>query len=540
MDIPVVAAQRTGTVEGERKSHSKAGVLMRAAGAQPNGSAADRKRMAPSPSAVEAPFARRAIGALVAGFLAASVMAVVGGGREATTTQPAAAAPADTQAARPITTTAPVSTTAPAHEPETSAPQPAATDAPTTAPSPPTTSAPPLPDAAALAYKGLIAPTSTSGAAVVIGFVNAEGGSPSFPAASFAADATVDELNRSLGGAGGRPVELRRCLIAVAADGARCGQELRADPTVAAVVVGTVPVGDDALLAALAGTKPVFLTNPLTSAQYQAAGAYAFTPGWPGLVRGLARFVADWLHPSGSKVAVLFSDGLAGRTAFGALAAPVLALHGLQAVGVPVADGASAAAVAASVKQAAVTGVGTFLVLVNASMCGVAADALAQVADATIVAADTCVRPPAAAAGGGPVPEGWFVGRVNRALTGTDDVVRATVHGVFANYAAAANVTVPEDDDVTTPVFGTLLTVAKLVDQVGADQVTPQSLREAAARLTAPTWGAFGPSACGDDPALVTLCGSGIGIERYQDATWTTITADGGVERTDDRLAGPR
>ena len=102
-------------------------------------------------------------------------------------------------------------TNAPASEaPATDAPSgtdaPAATDAPAESPISAEN------QAHAVAYTGGTAGAAT-GEPYIVGYVNQEGGTPGFPEASIGVDAAVWYINNFLGGIGGRPIELAKCII---------------------------------------------------------------------------------------------------------------------------------------------------------------------------------------------------------------------------------------------------------------------------------------------------------------------------------------
>ncbi|MEY3823853.1 MAG: hypothetical protein RL628_1961, partial [Actinomycetota bacterium] len=128
-----------------------------------------------------------------------------------------------------------------------------------------------------------------------VGYVNQEGGTPGFPEASIGVDAAVWYINNYLGGIGGRPIELAKCIITKEEDGQKCAQEMLANDQVSVVLAGAMLNGNAPLLDGLSGKKPVFISNPLTTPEFLAADAFAFTPGAPGVVGGLTVFIAKYL-----------------------------------------------------------------------------------------------------------------------------------------------------------------------------------------------------------------------------------------------------
>ena len=61
------------------------------------------------------------------------------------------------------------------------------------------------------------------------------------------------------------------------------------------VLTGTLANGSQPLFDTLAGQKPVIIGNPLTTPDFVAKDAFAFTPGAPGVMRGMAQFVSTQL-----------------------------------------------------------------------------------------------------------------------------------------------------------------------------------------------------------------------------------------------------
>src|SRR3954447_26950556 len=72
-------------------------------------------------------------------------------------------------------------------------------------------------DKAAAQYQSFVGGTAgkadASQSPFVVGFVNDEGGVPSFREGSAAADAAVKFVNEKLGGVGGHPLKLKKCLV---------------------------------------------------------------------------------------------------------------------------------------------------------------------------------------------------------------------------------------------------------------------------------------------------------------------------------------
>jgi hypothetical protein len=64
------------------------------------------------------------------------------------------------------------------------------------------------------------------------------------------------------------------------------------------------------------------------------------------------------------------------------------------------------------------------------------------------------------------------------------------------------------------------------MNEIGADNVTPDAMRQAALAFPGPQWGVVGPMACGKNPVFLAVCGIQMGIQQYKDGEWISI-ADG-------------
>lgn len=260
-----------------------------------------------------------------------------------------------------------------------------------------------------------------SGDPIVIGYVNQEGGTPAFPEATIGADAAVWFANKYLGGVGGRPIELAKCTVTKEEDGQKCAQEMLANDAVQLVVVGAMFNGNQPLLDGLSGKKPVYISNPVTTPEFLATDAFAFTPGSPGVVAGLAVFAAKYLPEIAGitvdKVAVVYNDNPAGQIAFSALTKPVLEGLGVASVtGVAVADTAGPQEMATAIQSAGAQDADVFYPLVTVQSCIGVYDALKTLEIETqVVTTGLCFGIPMQqhlkeVGEAGKLPDGWYFG----------------------------------------------------------------------------------------------------------------------------------
>jgi branched-chain amino acid transport system substrate-binding protein len=136
-----------------------------------------------------------------------------------------------------------------------------------------------------------------SSSPVVLGFVNDEGGIPSFPEGSVAAEAAVKFVNENLGGVGGHPVELKKCLVAGNEEqGQACAQQFLNDKRVKAIVEDSQVVGAQSFHQTLAGKLPVVIGSPNSVADATAKNAYGISAGVFGTNPGFVSYATEFLH----------------------------------------------------------------------------------------------------------------------------------------------------------------------------------------------------------------------------------------------------
>ncbi|MEN9802400.1 MAG: hypothetical protein RLZ37_1525 [Actinomycetota bacterium] len=372
-----------------------------------------------------------------------------------------------------------------------------------------------------------------SGDPIVIGYVNQEGGTVSFPEASIGAEAAVWFANTYLGGVGGRPIELAKCTVTKEEDGQKCAQEMIANPDVEVVLVGALNNGSAPLLDGLSGKKPVFIANPLTTPDFVATDAFAFSPGAPGVVTGLsifaAKYLADIVGNPIQKVAVVFNDNPIGQIAFGVLTKPVLEKFGITDItGVAVPDTAGPQEMATAIQSAGAQDADVFIPLVVVQSCIGVYEALKTLEIETpVVTSGLCFGIPMQvhlreAGEGGKLPDGWYFGGYGYSydIRGNADL-DSYVDTVFA-FAAETGLD-PNSFEYTGfggPTFGTIMLLLQFLNGGSA---TGDDFRTAAKGFAGPMWGVVGPQKCGANPTFPSLCGFQIGVQQQQGTEYASV-----------------
>lgn len=225
---------------------------------------------------------------------------------------------------------------------------------------------------------------------VVVGMINMDEGTPSYPDVSAGADAAAELVNAELGGIHGRPVQVEHCNVGVdQASNQECAQQFANDDDVSVVLHGYVfgsgfvfPILDSAEM-------PVLLQTPLTSADFEATNAYGYQGGNAGGTAGTAAFAANSLDAQ--DVVVLGADNDALRAAVDQIE-NLPAMEGVNLSTTYIPD--TAADVTADVQASGAADADAVLALVNAPQCPQVAQTLRDLQiEAPVISTTTCAVP---------------------------------------------------------------------------------------------------------------------------------------------------
>jgi branched-chain amino acid transport system substrate-binding protein len=339
----------------------------------------------------------------------------------------------------------------------------------------------------------------TSEPPIAIGFVNAQGGANELPEATAGAEAAVEYINDELGGIGGRPVELRTCFIVEAEEeGQACAQQLANDDEVSVIVFGAVVTGNESFHATIAGSKPVIIGVSANPADDVAENTYALYGTQTSVLGPWGTFASEEL--GAETAAVVFPSQAGANTAADASTA------GLEAAGIEVTSvgyDAEATDLLGPLTAAGGQDADVVVPMTDAAGCSNLANALAQVApDTPVVSNPLCLSPLVAEALGGDLPQ-WTYG-IAQSLPGDPTAEDSAVYlETSAQYGLA-----PED--AGTPFaalsWGMILTVARFMNEVGPDGITPESMTEQAEAFEGPLIMGAPSVDCGYDPDAPAAC----------------------------------
>lgn len=371
----------------------------------------------------------------------------------------------------------------------------------------------------ALAYTG-----GTEGAAdsskepVVIGFVTQDGGIPGWPETTPSAKAAVDYINKELGGIDGHPLELKTCLIVSSEEeGQKCGQEMANDPDVRAVVTGQMIVGNASLYATIGDSKPVFGT-PTVPADYDTNNNFNLLgAGFTGLP-AMAIYAATTLKAK--NVAMVYADEPGGQAAAG-LVQQFLDGYGVSLTKVPVPT--TSTDVIGAITAAKAQSADVFLAVVTAPLCIQIAKAKQQLnLDVPVVSTVLCTDKAVADALG--ATPAWTFGQDTESPFLPDDSAEA------ATFVAKLHQYAGDDANIAgfaPHPFAKILTLAKLMNQLGFDAATPAAIADATRSFTGPMWMGGPNIKCGVMPDVKAICNTGARVYSYDDDGGWTDGTDG-------------
>jgi branched-chain amino acid transport system substrate-binding protein len=376
----------------------------------------------------------------------------------------------------------------------------------------------------ALAYTGSSGGRA-KGSPIVIGWVNMQGGVPAFPEATAGTEAALDYVNDELGGVDGHPLELHSCYVQTEEDGQRCGLQMLNDPAVHVVLTGTLAVGSQSLYSALAGHKPVLIGNPVVGPDFATKAGFSYQSGAPGVIVGLAQFIKKYL--SGTKsVAVIADNDPSGEAAANQLFVPAMKQAGIAAKAVFVPDSATAGQTASALEAAGGQTADVVVALVQVQGCVALYDALQSLGvKPKVVTSGLCYGTPVIQALHGSLPNGWYFGGYGFSpfIPGTSSVpgsLAETTYYVKIHQYGGANV---DYTGFAGAAFGDIMTLSKLMNQLGVEHLTATNLGVAIKGFRGPQWGVAGPMACGANPAFPALCGAAVGVQQYVGGRWVSI-----------------
>jgi branched-chain amino acid transport system substrate-binding protein len=358
-------------------------------------------------------------------------------------------------------------------------------------------------------------------APVKVGFVNQEGSTPSFPDQTAVANATVRFINEELGGIGGHPLELDRCVVQSEEDGQKCAVQMLND-RVPLLNQGVLAFGAASLHKTIAGRIPTIMNSVGAPPDFTAKDAHTLTAGGAGLVNGmLARAKAL----GATNVALVNVDDPPGRNVTEQSLVP-----GLDALkikhGKPVffKGDATTPDIVSAMQAAGVSDADVLITFASGpGNCVSLYDGLKQLGVKLKVIANMFCNDNTFVDHADGAPEGWEIAQfnVNPRTEGNPD------SDAYNTVMAAYGATRLQNSGLAPLAWTHMLTIAGWANTVGADNLTPEALSAQAKAFKGPAPMIPGDIDCATSPipAMPVLCANAVGVSANENGAWTEVGA---------------
>lgn len=354
---------------------------------------------------------------------------------------------------------------------------------------------------------------------VTIGWVNEQGSVPSFPDQSAVATATVDFINDHLGGIGGHPLKLDRCIIQTEEDGQKCGIQMLNDK-VPLVNQAVLAVGSTSLHATINGKIPTIMNTVGAPADFTAKNAYTMTAGGSGLVNGML----DRAKALGAKQVALVNVGDApGKAVTEQSLVPGLNKLGIKH-GKPVffSGDATTPDIVSALQAAGASSSDVLITFASGpANCVSVYDGIKELGLKIHVIANMFCNDSAFVAHTGGGPEGWNLAtfNVNPRLSGNPQ--SQAYNNVMAAYGASSYA----DSGLAPLAWTHLLTIARWANEIGPGKLTPAAFTSEAKAFKGPAPMVDAKINCAHpfQPALPVLCANAVAISQFENGAWTSV-----------------
>jgi branched-chain amino acid transport system substrate-binding protein len=381
----------------------------------------------------------------------------------------------------------------------------------------------------ALTYTGGKAGAADPGLApVTVGWFNQQGGPISFTDATQGAQAAVAYVNKELGGIQGHPLQLDTCFVVTVQDGPMCASQLADNSKVSIVGLGVAIEGDGPLLQALQTKhKAVIMSSFGTLAQMTAPNGAGFVAGLVGLGPGQAVYATQYLH---AKNGLYISYQTASTDQTYETMKQYFAKAGASLAAVSVPETATAPQISAALQAGNISHRDVLEVNFQSAACVDVYEALQTIGMATkipVVANLSCDTNSVAQALNGQFPPWYYVGfGYNVYMPGTPNFplsyeVPLTVDKI--KQYGGPNV---DFSEFAPTAFADILTIAKLLNQLGPDASAEQLLM-AARNYHSNAWMVLGDADCGSLKSTPAVCIHTVGVQRFDNDRWESVGLDG-------------
>jgi len=319
------------------------------------------------------------------------------------------------------------------------------------------------------AYVGGSGPADPNLPPVKIGYFNQQGGAVAVSETNInGIDIAVRYINEEAGGIGGHPLEVVTCFVAnTEEEGQQCGLQFANDDSIVAVVSGPTFTGTEAFYAALAGSKPVVHGVSVSAADTVQDTAAVLYGGAKYILAPYGTFARDTLGVTSA--ALVYPEG-AGQDEAAAGQASAF-----EAAGIPievVSYPANTPDLTVPLLAAGAQDVDLVMPVINPNDCVKFEQAIQQlgIPDEKVLASPICIN--AEVAGElGDLPLWLYAVASSLSIDPTDPSVPP-----YTDILTAQGEDAHIGDPWVLVGFGQVMTAAKLLNNVGPDNITTDAV----------------------------------------------------------------
>lgn len=352
---------------------------------------------------------------------------------------------------------------------------------------------------------------------VTIGYVNQEGGTPSFVEYHGVTTAAVDFVNERLGGIDGHPVRLEECLIQAEEDGQRCGAELRNNQDIHMGILGLAVVGNQSFYETVGGAFPVVVGVAATGPDATTPMVYNLDGGGAAVLNAQSEAVRGL---GAEEVALLTADNPAGRNTAETVQRPRMEELGIESEIVLFDDAATTPDFAAAISNSGAQTAGAIAFNPSAiPQCNQLFDALGQLGADTPVVANVFCADDSVVEHIGAGLNGWMFSSF-----GWNPRVPGNAQSeAYVNVMEAAGQPELINAGYTFKSFADVLALVKLANEVGFDNLSSDAINQAIQDWRGPAYMVPGEMNCGANEVTVSVCGNAAQYSTYEDDEWKDL-----------------
>jgi branched-chain amino acid transport system substrate-binding protein len=349
---------------------------------------------------------------------------------------------------------------------------------------------------------------ASSSEPITIGLINQEGGQVSDPEVSVAVSAAFSYINKEQGGVGGRPLKAEVCKVTSTEESAQqCAQRFLNDAKIDVILQGGLNVGANAVHQTINGAKPTVIMMANPGPDTTAKNAFAVNPSVVASLPG----AASYARSKGYKSLGIVTASDPGSLAIGQTAQKIFSGSGLSSkvttfpAGTTDLTGTYTSALSGKPDALAPTTVTT-------SDCLSSAKALQSIGTATPVVGSALCLTDQLKGALGDFPKWSYESSVLSLFAPDDTGQLAFYRAVMAKYAgkgAQLGIDAPQ-------AFGAAFLLAKVLNTLGADKVTPKAVSGALKDYSGGVLLGTPKVAFGSVPGMPTLSGVADRFYTYQ------------------------